>query len=84
MWTSSGYATDFDCEQPGAGRPFEVTQPIAAPPRRLPVRRAPRAQNVVVFNYGEAVGVSTTPESQGLPTTPRATIVDANSEYITQ
>jgi hypothetical protein len=85
MWTSSGYATDFELRNNQApGRPFEVTQPIAAPPRRFLFDALAR-QNVSFFNYGEAVGVSTTPESQGLPDdTATQAIVDANSEYITQ
>jgi DNA-binding beta-propeller fold protein YncE len=85
LWTSGGYATDYALRNTQApNRPFDVTLPISAPPRRFLFDSLGR-QGISFFNYGEAVGASTLPDTQARPDelAMQANTL-ANSEFITQ
>jgi len=85
LWAAGGYLSDYATRNTQApNRPFDVTLPISAPPRRFFFDNLGR-QGIHFFNYGEAVGVSTLPDTQGRPdelAIQGNTL--ANSEFITQ
>lgn len=67
LWTAGGYVNDYSQRNTRApGRPFDVTTPVSAPPKGFMFQALAR-QGISFFNYGEAVGVGTLPDSRDTP-----------------
>jgi DNA-binding beta-propeller fold protein YncE len=67
LWTAGGYVNDYSQRNTRApGRPFDVTIPVSAPPKGFMFHALAR-QGISFFNYGEAVGVGTVPDSRDTP-----------------
>jgi hypothetical protein len=83
LWTAGGYVDDYNQRNTRApGRPFDVTLPESAPPRGFMFQALAR-QGISFFNYGEAVGVGTLPDSRDTPEElAEEGKVLANSEFI--
>jgi YVTN family beta-propeller protein len=84
LWTAGGYVNDYNQRNTRApGRPFDVTTPVSAPPKAFMFQALAR-QGISFFNYGEAVGVGTLPDSRD---TPDELALEgkalANSEFLT-
>jgi sugar lactone lactonase YvrE len=83
IWTAGGYVSDYAQRNTRSpNHPFDVTIPISQPPKGFMFHAAAR-QGVSFFNYGEAVGVGTLPDSRDTPDELAETgAVLANSEFI--
>ena len=83
LWTAGGYVDDYNQRNTRApGRPFDVTLPESAPPKGFMFHALAR-QGVSFFNYGEAVGVGTQPDTRDTPEElSEEGKVLANSEFI--
>jgi DNA-binding beta-propeller fold protein YncE len=67
LWTAGGYVNDYNQRNTRApGRPFDVTTPVSSPPKGFMFHALAR-QGVSFFNYGEAVGVGTLPDTRDTP-----------------
>lgn len=67
LWTAGGYVNDYNQRNTRApDRPFDVTIPVSSPPKGFFFESLAR-QGVSFFNYGEAVGVGTLPDSRDTP-----------------
>jgi hypothetical protein len=67
LWTAGGYVDDYNQRNTRApGRPFDVTLPESAPPNGFMFHALAR-QGISFFNYGEAVGVGTQPDTRDTP-----------------
>jgi Phosphoesterase family len=67
LWTAGGYVDDYNQRNTRApNRPFDVTLPESAPPHGFMFASLAR-QGISFFNYGEAVGVGTLPDSRDTP-----------------
>src|SRR4051794_4449576 len=83
LWTAGGYVNDYNQRNTRApARPFDVTIPVSAPPKGFMFHALAR-QGVSFFNYGEAVGVGTLPDSRDTldELAPEGKVL-ANSEFV--